>query len=180
MCDQLAMKFYRTGTREYVRAYVETCARCRASKAVCQKPAGLLQPLTIPSRRWSSTSLDFIGGVPLSADGYGIIFTVVESLNGQTESANRIIEQMLRTYIQSREEEQPELLPALELAYSCTSHFVTGLSSFEVMLSENTPRPQDLYLVEVFSPALTHPMSRALRILVDRATVHLKRGNRDQ
>ncbi|KAL8274914.1 hypothetical protein Esti_001114 [Eimeria stiedai] len=67
--------------------------------------------------------------------------------DGQMERANRTIEQMLRAYIQSREEEWPYLLPALELAYNCTSHSATGLSFFEVMLGENPLRAQDLDLI---------------------------------
>ncbi|KAL8273167.1 hypothetical protein Esti_002925 [Eimeria stiedai] len=65
--------------------------------------------------------------------------------DGQTEPANRTIEQMLPTYIQSREE-WPDLLLALELAYNCTSHSASGISPFEVMLGEDPLRPQDLDL----------------------------------
>ncbi|KAL8453083.1 hypothetical protein Emag_002009 [Eimeria magna] len=87
---------------------------------------------------------------------------------------------MLRTYIQSREEEWPDLLPALELAYNCTSHSATGLSPFEIMLGENPLRPQDLDLVDVFPPTLTPPMTKAFRLLVDRASAHLEQAKRDQ
>ncbi|KAL8269252.1 hypothetical protein Esti_006821 [Eimeria stiedai] len=72
--------------------------------------------------------------------------------DGQTERANRTIEQMLRTYTENREEEWPDLRPALELGYSCNCHSATGLSPFEVMLGENPLRrlPQDIDLVDVF------------------------------
>ena len=207
---QLAHRFYWKGMREYVQLYVDTCPKCKASKSLSLKPAGLLQPLTVPSRRWSIISMDFITGLPVSPDGYDTIFSVVDSLSkmahfiptsssintldlvslfadrivryhglpstiisdrdtkfasdfwghfckrfaikralstawhpqtdGQTERVNRTIEQMLRTYIQSREEEWPSLLPALELAYNCTPHSATGLLPFEVMIGENPLR----------------------------------------
>ncbi|KAL8271279.1 hypothetical protein Esti_004794 [Eimeria stiedai] len=187
-------------------------------------------------REWSSISLDFIGGLPLSSDGYGTILTAMDNLskmahfiptktslsaadfvrlfadrvvryhglpttivsdrdprfvsgiwllfclhigikralsrawhpqtNCQTGRANRTIEQMLRSYIQNRAEEWADLLPTLELAYDCTSHSATGLSPFEVM-GENSLRPQDLDLVDVFPPTFMRPMTKTFRILVD-------------
>ncbi|KAL8274946.1 hypothetical protein Esti_001146 [Eimeria stiedai] len=135
--NQIATKFYWKGIRECVRTYAERCPRCRAPKAICQKSAGLLQPLSVPSRGWSSISLVFIGGLALNGHGYDAILTVVDGLSkmahciltkgslstadlfayllvacawhpqtdGETERANRTIEQMLLAYIQSREEE---------------------------------------------------------------------------
>ncbi|KAL8276028.1 hypothetical protein Esti_000144 [Eimeria stiedai] len=96
--------------------------------------------------------------------------------DGQMERTNRTVGQMLRTYIQSREEEWPDLLPALELACNCTRHSATGLSPFEVMLGENPLRPQDLHLVDVFPPTPTPPMTRAFRLLLDRASAHLEQA----
>ena len=242
--NQVALRFYWKGIRAYTATYVETCPRCRASKTVSQKPAGLLQSLSIPSRRWTTISLDFILGFPKSHEGYDAILTVVDSLSkmahfiptttsltaagfvqlfadrivryhglpqiiisdrdprfvsefwrlfcqrfgikralssawhpqtdGQTERANRTIEQMLRTYIQSREEDWPALLPALELAYNCASHSATGLSPFEVMIGENPIRTQDLDLVDRLPPTVTPLMTKTFQALVERASAHLE------
>ncbi|KAL8273036.1 hypothetical protein Esti_003089 [Eimeria stiedai] len=79
--------------------------------------------------------------------------------DGQTERANCTIEQMLRTYIQSPEEEWPDLLPALELAYNCINHSATGLSPFEGILGENPLRLQDLFWSMFF-----HPLSPLRRL----------------
>ncbi|KAL8272929.1 hypothetical protein Esti_003097 [Eimeria stiedai] len=100
--------------------------------------------------------------------------------DGQTERANCTIEQMLCTYIQSPEEEWPDLLPALQLAYTCTSRSATGLSPFELMLGENPLRPQGLDWIDVFPPTFTPPMNQAFRVLVDRASAHLEQANRNQ
>ena len=248
--NQIAQRFYWKGMHEYVRLYVETCPRCRASKALSQKPAGLLQPLTVPTRRWSVISMDFIVGLPLTSEGFDSVLSVVDSLSkmahfiptssaitaadffflfadrvvryhglpttiisdrdpkfvsefwrqlcqrfaikralstawhpqtdGQTERLNRTIEQMMRTYIQSREEDWPQLLPALELAYNCTPHSATGLSPFEVMIGENPVRTQDLDVIDSF-PSLPAPqMTKAFRLLVDRAAVHLEQAKAQQ
>lgn len=71
--NQLAQRLYWKGMREYVRLYVETCSQCKASKSLSLKPACLLQPLAIPSRRWSVISMNFITGLPLSSEGYDTI-----------------------------------------------------------------------------------------------------------
>ncbi|CDJ35022.1 uncharacterized protein EMH_0023410 [Eimeria mitis] len=54
---------------------------CRASKALSQKPAGLLQPLLVHSRRWSQVSLDFITELPLTPRGHDCILVIVDSLS---------------------------------------------------------------------------------------------------
>ncbi|CDJ34265.1 uncharacterized protein EMH_0019520 [Eimeria mitis] len=54
--------------------------KCHASKALSQKPAGLLQPLLVPSRRWSHVSLDFITDLPLTPRGDDCILVIVDSL----------------------------------------------------------------------------------------------------
>ena len=50
----------------YIRNYVTTCETCARIKAPRHKPYGLLHPLEIPERPWSSISMDFIVKLPLS------------------------------------------------------------------------------------------------------------------
>ncbi|CDJ46555.1 hypothetical protein EBH_0067040 [Eimeria brunetti] len=69
------------GMRTYTNAYAESCTQCRASKSLNQKPAGLLQQLLIPSRRWSHVSLDFVTDLPLTTAGYNTILVVADSLS---------------------------------------------------------------------------------------------------
>ena len=67
--------------RTYTNAYVESCKQCRTSKSLNQMPAGLLQQLVIPSRRWSHVSLDFITDLPLTKTGRDSILVLVDSLS---------------------------------------------------------------------------------------------------
>jgi hypothetical protein len=55
------------GITKDVAAYVKQCPTCQQTKASTQKPAGLLQPLPVPARRWEMVHLDLVG--PLIQDG---------------------------------------------------------------------------------------------------------------
>ena len=100
--------------------------------------------------------------------------------DGQTERVNRTLEQMLRPYIQTNEAEWESLLPAMELAYNCTTHTSVGLSPFEVMIGENPIRAQDLDLIEDLEPMCSPPMTKVFTQLVDRAVGHILRAKYQQ
>ncbi|CDJ63443.1 Similar to Transposon MAGGYgagandpolgenehomologues, related [Eimeria necatrix] len=67
--------------RAYTTAYVDSCTHCHTSKSLSQTPAGLLQQLLIPSRRWAYVSLDFITDLPLTKTGHDWILVMVDSLS---------------------------------------------------------------------------------------------------
>ena len=46
-----------------IAKYVLECDTCRRVKASHLRPAGLLQPLNIPSGKWEDISMDFIVGL---------------------------------------------------------------------------------------------------------------------
>jgi hypothetical protein len=79
-------KTYRSVSRLYwwptlrrdVKTYVKSCPACQHNKASNQKPAGLLQPLQIPDRRWQSVSLDFITQLPKTKSGHTAIMVFVD------------------------------------------------------------------------------------------------------
>uniref|UniRef100_A0A3Q2QFS9 Gypsy retrotransposon integrase-like protein 1 n=1 Tax=Fundulus heteroclitus TaxID=8078 RepID=A0A3Q2QFS9_FUNHE len=60
-----------------VSQFVSACPPCNQAKASRRPPAGLLRPLPVPSRPWSSLSMDFVTGLPPS-DGYTVILTIVD------------------------------------------------------------------------------------------------------
>jgi hypothetical protein len=53
------------------------CAVCQRNKSVHLHPAGLLQPLPVPSAIWSDISMDFMEGFP-KVGGKSVILTVVD------------------------------------------------------------------------------------------------------
>lgn len=62
-----------------VKEFVTSCDICSRSKNPRHRPYGLLQPLPIPHRPWSSVSMDFITDLPLS-NSFDSIFVVVDRL----------------------------------------------------------------------------------------------------
>ena len=70
-----------------VAKYVSECDICHKVKASHLKPAGILQPLSIPEWKWEDISMDFIVGLPRTQKGYDSIWVVVDRL---TKSAHFI------------------------------------------------------------------------------------------
>lgn len=62
-----------------VKNYVTTCDICSRSKIPRHRPYGLLHPLPIPEKPWSSISMDFIVDLPESKS-FDSIFVVVDRL----------------------------------------------------------------------------------------------------
>jgi len=78
--EMLSRMFWWSSMRTDVRDYVLTCSSCQRNKASRLLPAGLLQSLQIPSRRWESVSLDFITQLPLTTSGNTQIVVYVDRL----------------------------------------------------------------------------------------------------
>ena len=49
-----------------IKAFVRECDVCQRIKSETSTPAGLLQPLEIPTTPWIDVSLDFVEGLPKS------------------------------------------------------------------------------------------------------------------
>jgi hypothetical protein len=73
----LRADFYIPGDRALVRDWVRSCVTCQRNKTETLRPAGLLQPLDVPSQVWADISMDFIEGLP-KVGGKSVILTVVD------------------------------------------------------------------------------------------------------
>lgn len=66
--------------RAEIKKFIRHCEVCQRCKVDNLRSAGLLQPLSIPDRIWTSISMDFIDGLPTS-QGYIVIMFVVDRLS---------------------------------------------------------------------------------------------------
>lgn len=76
---RIAALVYWEGMRQDILQFVSACETCQQNKYQALSPAGLLQPLPIPTQVWSDISMDFIEGLP-RAQGKNAILVVVDRL----------------------------------------------------------------------------------------------------
>lgn len=82
-------KTYQTMARYYwwpnmskmVKHFVASCDYCQRTKASNKSPAGFLMPVAIPQERWEVVTIDFITGLPKTAQGYDMITTFTDKLS---------------------------------------------------------------------------------------------------
>ncbi|KAL0554344.1 hypothetical protein IC582_008263 [Cucumis melo] len=87
MYQDLKRVYWWRNMKREVAEFVSKCLVCQQVKAPRQKPAGLLQPLSIPEWKWENVSMDFITGLPRTLRGFTVIWVVVDRL---TKSAHFI------------------------------------------------------------------------------------------
>ncbi|KAL4011859.1 hypothetical protein IC575_028923 [Cucumis melo] len=85
MYQDLKRVYWWRNMKREVAEFVSRCLVCQQVKAPRQKPAGLLQPLSIPEWKWENMSMDFITGLLRTLRGFTVIWVVVDRL---TKSAH--------------------------------------------------------------------------------------------
>ena len=80
---KLARQYYWPRMYQAVERFVASCDTCQRVKPSNQPSSGLLQPLPVPERNWSSISMDFIVDLPPSTTGTNALFVVVCRLSKQ-------------------------------------------------------------------------------------------------
>ena len=75
--DAISRDFWWPKMTNVIEDYVRTCDICQRTKVLRKKPAGLLKPLPVPSRRWDSVTMDFMTDLP-PCQTYDAILVVVD------------------------------------------------------------------------------------------------------
>ena len=71
--------------RQWAASFALQCPICSLVKDSTIKSPGLLQPLPIPRRRFSSYGIDFMANLPETKEGYNTIMTVTEHIIKHTQ-----------------------------------------------------------------------------------------------
>jgi hypothetical protein len=79
--DLLHRHYWWPGMRKDVQNYVQTCESCQRNKSNTHAPAGPLQPLPVPDRRWASVSMDLITDLPPTPRDHDSVLVVVDRLS---------------------------------------------------------------------------------------------------
>lgn len=205
-------RFWWPRMRKHTEVYVQTCPVCQRIKADRRKPAGLLQPLAVPSCAWESIAMDFVMDLP-KCQGFDAVWTVTDRLtkqvhfipvrksigsdaladllvrevfrlhgmpssivsdrdgrflnpwwkeftaglgtklkmstsfhpwtDGQSERSNQTMEQLLRGFVDARQQNWVRLLPYLEFAYNNSVHAVHGSTPFYLLYGAHPRAPID-------------------------------------
>jgi hypothetical protein len=87
MYQDLNKSFWWTRMKRQIVKYVSECNMCQSVKVDHLRPAGNLQPLSIPEWNWKNICMNFIVGLPRTSRGYNSIWVIVDHL---TKSAHFI------------------------------------------------------------------------------------------
>ena len=75
------------GIHKDVAEYIRTCPACQRAKSKTHKPYGLMVPLQVPQRRWTSIGIDFITHLPITTTGFDAIAVFVDRLSKRVHLA---------------------------------------------------------------------------------------------
>ena len=212
--ELLSRSFYWPKMDTTVRRFIASCDACQRNKGDNKLPAGLLQPLPIPTQNWQQVSIDLIVQLPKTKTGYDAIVVFVDRLSkmvhfqptvttatapdiakiffntifrlhgmptvivsdrdsrftslfwkslfkclgtqlamstafhpetdGQTERNNRTLEQMLRIFVNYKQNDWDQHLIAAEFAYNNSKQASTGMSPFYLATGQNPFTPASL------------------------------------
>ena len=80
--ELVGQKYYWPNLRKDIKNYDRGCDICLTSKTICHKPYENLQSLSVSTHRWKDLLMNFVTGLPLSANwkgnSYNSILVIVD------------------------------------------------------------------------------------------------------
>ena len=80
MYHTLREHYWWKGMKKEIADFVSRCLTCQQVKAEHQKPAGKIQPLSIPVWKWDKITMDFVTGLPRTRRQHDAIQVIVDRL----------------------------------------------------------------------------------------------------
>src|SRR4051812_42427955 len=81
MYQHIRQWYWWSDMKQDIARYVDECDVSRRVKAEHQRPAGTLQPLSIPEWKWDNIEMDLFIGFPRSQTGHDAIFVVIDQFS---------------------------------------------------------------------------------------------------
>jgi len=82
--EALERRYFWPHMGKSTKSFVMSCDACQRQKGATRSSNGLIMPLEIPERAWSSVSMDFVTGLPQTVRGNDAVLTVVDRLTKMT------------------------------------------------------------------------------------------------
>ncbi|WVZ58094.1 hypothetical protein U9M48_008400 [Paspalum notatum var. saurae] len=120
-----------------IAKYVSECDVCQRVKADHLKPAGMLQPLTVPAWKWEDVQMDFIVGLPRTQKGYDSIWVIIDRF---IKSAH-FIPVKNRACALTYSTKWDECLPLAEFAYNNSYQKSLEMAPFEALYGRRCRTP---------------------------------------
>ncbi|CAM6088286.1 unnamed protein product [Calypogeia fissa] len=121
------------------------------NKSSNQKPAGLLQPLPIPERRWEHVTLDLVTELPTTSQGHNAIVVFVDKLSKMIHirpTTEKItapkVAQLFLEAVFAQHGMPTTLISDREFAYNNSLNASTNVSPFYLMYGEHPQVPASL------------------------------------
>lgn len=233
--QRVARRFWWPHLGRSVHAYVTACGSCQLNKPVNMAPAGLLQPLPVPTDKWEHVTMDLITDLPPTKRGFDAVLTIVDrttklvrfvptrkessaadiarlfrsawyrhyglpkvlitdrdrrftshfwrafftsigttirlstafhpQTDGQSERANRTLEEYLRHYVCPRQDDWDDYLDLAEFAVNDSINPATGYTPFYLSFGRHPASPLDLMLGDAQVPSAQTAVSEMADIL---------------
>ncbi|KAK3276308.1 hypothetical protein CYMTET_15607 [Cymbomonas tetramitiformis] len=215
--ERVLRRFWWKNASEDVAGWVASCPTCQAVRPRASYPDGLLNPHAIPQRNWQDVSVDFVTGLPLTAQGNDAFVTFTCKLSkmvhlvpmnfgdssaqtvariyfdvvwrqhgapmkivcdrdprfqdsfwrelmrlmgvrvasttpynprsdGQAEHTNRVVEDMLRSFVGANPDDWDLYMTNVEFAINDSRSDVTGFTPFELCYGVSPMSQLDLFL----------------------------------
>jgi hypothetical protein len=82
--ERITRYYHWPNMHKQILNYVQKCDACQRNKVARHLPYGLLEPHDVPPHRWHTVTMDFIGPLLTSEDGYDMILVIIDSASKRT------------------------------------------------------------------------------------------------
>ncbi|KAH0644574.1 hypothetical protein KY284_032458 [Solanum tuberosum] len=142
--------YWWSGIKKHIAKFEAKCPNYQQVKYEHQRPAGLLQTMSIPKWKWERIAMDFVVGLPMTLGKFDSIWIVVDRLtksahfiliDGQSERTMQVLEDMLRGCVLDFGGNWDKFIPLCEFSYNNSYHSSIDMAPFEALHGKGCRSP---------------------------------------